>query len=111
MDIRVGISKEKYAKTVHLIKKLMKEMANGEIEPTRLEEAKTLIIEHNKKINDNLNSMIDQLVDINLFKFDDIDIEDEKIKKVTIEEIKEVSKKIVLDTIYMLHGGDKHGNN
>lgn len=111
MYINAGIDKEKANQTIKLIKKLMSEMKAGNFDAKRLEEAKTLRLEDMKTIVDGLNSLVDQREKINLFNYDDLDVEKEKLTKVSVDDIANVANKIKIDTIFMLRGGDINGNN
>jgi predicted Zn-dependent peptidase len=105
MYIRAGIDKEKYDKTVALVKEMMQEMMDGNFSEARIKEAKIALLEDIKAIIDNLSSMIDLCQTDNLLNFDDIKIARAKIRKVSADDIISVAKKIHLDTIFLLHGG------
>ena len=53
---------------------------------------------------DNMDSTIENMVAKDLLNLDDLETRREQIKKVTIEDIEKVSKKVYLDTIYLLRG-------
>lgn len=105
--IYAGIEKKDKSKCVKLVKKALKEMVNGEFSDEELENAKKNCISSLKMSIDtpsgNINSyLFHKLLDFPLF---DERIKD--IKSVTKEEIIKVAKKIKLNTIYLLSGGDK----
>ena len=105
--IYAGIEKKDKNKCVKLVKKALKEMVNGEFSDEELENAKKNCISSLKMSIDtpsgNINSyLFHELLDFPLF---DERIKD--IKSVTKEEIINVAKKIKLNTIYLLSGGDK----
>ena len=102
--ISSGISKENYSKVIKLIKKSMNDMLKGNIEDEDLKNAK---IEYKSAILecfDNMDKIIEYFYAKNLFNLDDFDKRIEEIDKVTIEDIKNISKKVHLDTIYLLKG-------
>ena len=105
--IYAGIEKKDKNKCVKLVKKALKEMVNGDFSDEELENAKKNCISSLKMSIDtpsgNINSyLFHESLDFPLF---DERIKD--IKSVTKEEIIKVAKKIKLNTIYLLSGGDK----
>ncbi len=102
--ISSGISKENFKKTLSLIKKEMKNMNRGKFDDEMLEQAKI-----------RYNSVIDEIYDYpvqiisayyasEVLKVDFPEIRKQKIMKVTKEDIVAISKKIKMDTIYLLEG-------
>lgn len=111
MLIRAGISKDNFTKTVKLIKKLMKEMENGEFDDESIEFAKNNYLSLLKEIEDNENAIIETYLAKDLLNLGDIEERKKEIMKVTKEEIIEVAKKVKIDTIFLLEGVlDNEGN-
>ena len=111
MLIRAGISKDSFEKTVKLIKKLMKEMENGEFTDENLEYAKNNYLSLLKEIEDNENAIMETYLAKDLLNLGDIEERKKEIIKVTKEQIVEVAKKVKIDTIFLLEGVmDNEGN-
>lgn len=102
--VNAGIDKSNFNKTVTLIKKEIKKMENGEFTEKQIEQAKTSYIEALKEIEDTQSGMISLYEGHTYLGFDLIKERAEKIKKVTKEDIIKVSKKMYMDTIYLLKG-------
>ncbi|MDD6224442.1 MAG: pitrilysin family protein [bacterium] len=104
MIIRAGITKENFNKTIKLIKKLMKEMEQGKFTEENIEFAKQNYLSLLKEIEDNENAIIETYLAKDLLNLGNIEERKEEIKKVTKEDIINVSKKVKMDTIYLLEG-------
>lgn len=104
MLIRSGISKENFDKTVKLVKKLMKEMENGDFTEENIEYAKQNYLSLLKEIEDNESAIIETFIAKDLLNLGDIEERKKEVMKVTKEEIIEVAKKVKMDTIYLLEG-------
>jgi predicted Zn-dependent peptidase len=109
--INAGISKEKACKTIKLIKKLMIEMEEGIIESEKLENAKIILIEDIKSIEDKQGVLINKCQAFELFNYENLDMAEERINSITIKNIKEFAKKVKMDTVFLLQGGDNNGGN
>jgi predicted Zn-dependent peptidase len=109
--INAGINKENVSKTIKLIKKLMAEMEKGIIEKERFENAKTVLIEDIKSIEDKQGALLAKCQLSELFNYESLDMAEERINSVTIEDIKEFAKKVKMDTVFLLQGGNNNGNN
>ncbi len=105
MHICAGISKENYEKAKEKILKEVDDMKKGNITDEELSSAKESFITRVKLDSDSQSNLL------NLFKnyiiFDE-EIDDEKIikkvKKITINDIVNLSNKLSLDVIYFLRG-------
>ena len=104
--ITSGIDKKDYKKAVSLIKKEIKNMSNGEFEKSDIEKAISTYLNSTEAIFDSPNAIINNLISTQYLDFDLIDERMKNIKLVTKEMIMEFSKKIHLDTIYLLEGGE-----
>ena len=111
MLIRAGISKDNFDKTVKLVKKLMKEMEQGNITDENIEYAKSNYLSLLKEIEDNENAIIETYLAKDLLNLGDIEERKKEIMKVTKEQIIEVAKKVKIDTVFLLEGVlDNEGN-
>lgn len=111
MLIRAGISKDNFSKTVKLIKKLMKDMEKGDFTEEDIQVAKENYISLLNEIEDNQDAIVETYLAKDLLNLGDIDERKEMIMKVTKEDIIKVSKKVKIDTIFLLEGvGQVEGN-
>ncbi|MGN1352928.1 MAG: insulinase family protein, partial [Bacilli bacterium] len=106
--IQSGISKENFKKVVSNIKKIMKNITKGDITEEELETVRTEYLSLLEEVNDNIDSILENYIATNLLNLDDFSVRKEKIKEVTVQDIINVSKKVHIDTIYLLEDG---GNN
>lgn len=104
--ISAGIDAKNFKKCTSLIKKQMKRISDGDISEEMIENAKTIYIEAKKELNDSVNGMIKNVSGHVELGYDLADVQQEEIKKVTKEDIVSLSKKIHLDAIYLLEGGE-----
>jgi len=104
--INAGINNKDFKKTVSLIKKEMKNMSNGMFTEKEIKSAIMTYLSTYKEIQDNENSVLVNYITTEYLKIDPIEIRQKQIKKVTKEMIIEVSKKIHLDTIFLLEGNE-----
>lgn len=103
--ISAGINKEQFKKCVSLIKKEITKMAKGDFSENDLKAAKITYINSLKEIEDSPSSIIKTFESHEYLGFDLLDERKDNILNVTKEDIIKFSKKIFLDTIYILEGG------
>lgn len=101
-----GINKESYDLAVKLIKEQFDNMSKGIIDDDELNRAKEDIISIIKSVEDKPLRLISDLASQTIFDLDDTEKRKKEILNVTIEDVKSISKKIKIDTIYLLHGGN-----
>lgn len=104
LSINSGIDNTNYKKAVELIKKIIKDIQNGNISEEEINNCKTLINNDFDAIDENAASIINYMIDVDTLKLDELDKRREKINKVTKEEIVNLSKKIKIQNIYLLEG-------
>jgi len=102
--ISSGISHDNFLKVIENIKLIMKNMSKNTITNEELENAKTEYLSILSESLDNIDSIVENMVAKDLLNLDDLNIRREEIMKVTIKDIENVSKKVYLDTIYLLRG-------
>ncbi|MDD4188017.1 MAG: insulinase family protein [Bacilli bacterium] len=90
-------------KAIKLIKQAIKDMTNN-ITKEELNQAKELIISALHMNMDNIGKIVDNYFYQNTSDLDDFETRIETFKKVTVEEIYSLSKKISVSTIYSLIG-------
>ena len=103
--ITSGINKENFDKTLSLIKKEMNDMQNGIFTDEEIENAKKYYLSLLEEALDNPNQIISSYYAMNLWQVDSIEKRKSEIKKVTRNDIINLSKKIFIDTVFLL-GGD-----
>ena len=105
MIINMGIDKKNYKKILKLIEKEIQDFNKGKISEELLESTKKILLSEIKNNSDNLGSIISYVIFKNLYGFS---LEDNEtiniINEIDIKDIQEFSKKIVLDTVFLLEG-------
>ena len=102
--IKAGINADNYNKALKLIKKQIKDMALGNFDITDIEKGKLAYISSLKELNDSASGLLSIYMSRYYVLADNYQNKIKNIKKVTYEDIKNISKKIKLDTIYLLKG-------
>lgn len=111
MIIKAGISKENFNTTIKLIKKLMKEMEEGNFTDENINVVKESYISLLKEIEDNENAIIETYLAKDVLNLGDIEERKKEIMKVTKEDIIKVAKKVKIDIIFLLEGVLEDENN
>ncbi len=102
--IQSGISYQNYDKVVNYIKKIMQGIRDGNVTEDELNTSRTEYLSMLEESLDNIDSIVENEIAKNLLNLDEVDVRKEEIKKVTLKDIINVSKKVHLDTIYLLKG-------
>ena len=100
--ITTGINKENYKLCIDAIKCEIKNIENGNFTSSHLENCKTLIKSILKESFDFQNTITEYYFGLSYLKLDNIERQIENIDKVTKEDIIEFSKKVKIDSIYLL---------
>lgn len=100
--ITAGINKNNYDKTISLIKEQVKDMDN--VTEHELKNAKKAFINGCRETFDSGGSIINAFVSHEYLNADLPKERIEKIKKITLNEVKNLNKKIHLDSIFFLEG-------
>lgn len=100
--ITTGINKENYKLCIDAIKCEIKNIENGNFTSSHLENCKTLIKSILKESFDFQNTITEYYFGLSYLKLDNIECQIENIDKVTKEDIIEFSKKVKIDSIYLL---------
>jgi predicted Zn-dependent peptidase len=106
LTVSSAINKESYEKTLKLIKAEFDNMAKGNISEEELNRAKEDMLSIIKIIEDRALHLLTNYCWQFLYGLDDIETRKKAFFTVTIDDLKNISKKIQLDTAYLLHGGD-----
>ena len=104
--ISSGIARKNADKAIKIIKKDLKEMEKGLFTEEQIEKAKSKYINSLNQTLENPLAITSSYYAMELMGIDDIETRKKEILKVTYKDIKELSKKIHLDTIYLLGGED-----
>lgn len=104
MIIRGGISRDNYSKTMELVKKIMSDISLGEFIEEDIRIAKEHYISVLNETEDNPDGIIDTYCANQLLDLGDIETRKKEIQKVTKDEIIEFSKKVHIDTVFLLEG-------
>lgn len=106
LTISSGINKESFDKTVKLIKTEINNMAKGNFDESDLKRAQQDIVNIIKNIEDKPYRLINNYSWQVLYDLDDIETRKKRVFDVTVDDVKKIGKKVHIDTIYLLHGGD-----
>ena len=101
--ISSGISKDNFVDVVKYIKKIMKNIGTT-ITEEELNNVKTEYLSILEETLDNMDSIVENMVAKDLLNLDDLQTRRNEIMNVTLDDIKNISKKVYLDTIYLLRG-------
>ena len=104
--INSGISKDNFLEVVKNIKSIMKNLTKNLVSNQELIDAKTEYLSIIDESLDNMDGIVENIIATDLLKIDEIEKRKEEVKKVTCEDILNVSKKVFIDTIYLLKGED-----
>ena len=102
--IRGGITSNKSEEAIKLIKKILKDLANGHISDELLDKAKEYYTSAIDDIIESSFQIIENYYMMELLGVDDLETKRKKMLKVTKEEVITVAKKTKLNTIYILKG-------
>ena len=104
--ITSGIAKSNMKKVVSLVKKELKNIQNGKITEDEIEKAKVKYISLVEEMYDYPSQIISYYYASEILNSDLPEERKKMVEKVTKEDIISVSKKIYIDTIYLLGGED-----
>ena len=102
--IQSGISDENFSLVVSNIKKIMKSIQKGEVSESELASVKMEYLSVLDESLDNIDSILENQIAADLLDLDDLETRRKEINKVLVEDIVNISKKIRIDTIYLLKG-------
>lgn len=106
LKISAGIDSKNFEKTVKIIKKQLKDLSLGKFTERDIKCAYMTYLSTFKEIMDNQDSLLTSYMSMEYLNLDTFDVREKKLKKVTKDMIINVSKKIMIDTIYLLE--DSH---
>jgi predicted Zn-dependent peptidase len=103
-----GINKENYEKALRLIRKQLKEIEKGNFDDKEIEKGQKEYINSTKNMEDSDEDIISTYLLKEIAGTDLLEEKVKKIKKVTKNDVIKISKKVKLNTIFLLHGGNKN---
>ena len=105
--IKAGIDSKNYDKTLKLIKKQIKDVSNGIFDDEEINKAKINMHAALFEVEDSQSGLINLYEAHEYLNYDLLEERKNNIDKVTREDVINLSKKIKLDTIYLLEGGNR----
>ena len=106
--IQSGISHVNFKKVVSNIKSIMKNIQNGDVTEEELKNVKVEYLSILEETNDNMDKIVENYIAADILDLDDYEIRKKMVETVTVDDIIAVSKKVFIDTIYLLKG-DNNG--
>ena len=111
MTVFAGIDASNFKKAVKLIKEEFKNMCEGNFDEDAIEKAKITYKNSLKELEDNPGAIINMYATKEYVDFDLISERFDKIDTVTKMDIINYAKKIHIDTVYLLEGGNNDEEN
>ncbi len=102
--INAGITKNNFKKTIGLVKKVIRELSKGNFTEEDMNKVKAEYTTALDDLLDSPNAIMEMYRVMQIMNYDDLDTRRAKIKEVTKKDILKFSKKIHLDTIFLLEG-------
>lgn len=106
--ISSGINPDSFKKCLKLIKKELKEIMKGNFSDNKIEEAKVTFASSLKEIKDSPRAILNTYISHEYMDTDFLEEREEKIQEVTKEDVVKFAKKVHIDTIYVLEGGEEN---
>lgn len=103
-----GIERKNFDKTLKIIKKTLKDIQNGKITDDDIKKCQTEYISSLDIASNIPTGLMDLTMSNHLKLADPIDVRKKKILEVTKEDIIKFSKKVSLDTVYLLEGKNEN---
>lgn len=105
INIYAGIDCDKFEKVHELIKENMKKIEEGNFSDEKIKSVKNTYNNSLINIEDSLISITENLESQIFIKSDDLETRKTEIEKITKKDIQNVAKKVHIDTIFLLEGG------
>ena len=105
--ISAGINARDFKKCLRLTKKEIKNMANGNFEDEKIDEAIITYLNSFKELKDSPSSLLGTYISHEYLDADVIEVREQEIKKVTKDMVVKFARKVHVDTVYVLEGSDE----
>ena len=105
-----GINFKNYKKALELMKSTLEDMKKGDISLNEIKDSKETIVSAITKNEDNIYSIVNDMVTSVIFNKIDIKTYKKEIITVTKKELVDLSKKLELDVVYLLKGVNHEDN-
>lgn len=105
--ITAGINASDFKKCLRLTKKEIKNMASGNFEDDKIDEAIITYLNSFKELKDSPSSLLGTYISHEYLDVDVIETREKEIKKVTKDMVVNFARKVHIDTVYVLEGSDK----
>lgn len=107
--IKAGINAYQYEETLSLINDELTKMRQGNIDESKMDNAKITYINGLTELEDSPDNIISLYASMEYLNADSIEERKTKIMQVTKDDIIKLASKIHLNTIYLLEGSDDNG--
>ena len=104
LEITAGIQSKNFEETVNLVKEAIQEIQDGKFTEEDIEKAQITYQSAWMEIMDSPFSILNMYLSHKYYQLDLMEKRIEQIKKVTIQDVIEISKKLQISTIYLLKG-------
>lgn len=108
--IKAGIDASNFKKSITLIKQELKNISQGKFDEKEIEAGIITYKNTFKEVEDSAFSILNAYTSCEYLNYDPIETRVKEIEKVTKEDIIKVSKKIHIDTIFLLEGAQYEEN-
>ena len=105
--ISAGINASDFKKCLRLTKKEIKNMANGNFEDEKIDEAIITYMNSFKELKDSPGALLGTYISHEYLDADVIEEREKSIKKVTKDMVVKFARKVHVDTVYVLEGSDE----
>ncbi len=108
ITINAGINNKDYEKAIELIKEQIESMADGNFSEEDVKKGIITYINSCKEINDSPIAIINNYISHEYLNTDLLEERMEQIKKVTKQDIIDLAKKVKINTIFLVEGGNEN---
>ncbi len=104
--VRAGINKKSGEKAIKLVRKEINNIAKGLIDETEIKNTITYFVNSLNEITNSPGSIMEYYVGKEYYNDDDINTQIANVQKINKQMIVDFAKKIYVDTVFLLEGGD-----
>lgn len=103
VEIQAGISADSYEKTLSLIQETIEKMTDT-IEEADIEKAIATYLSGCEEVADSQSAIVANYLSHEYLNNDLLEVKKKKIKEITVQDVKELAKKMYLDSVFFLEG-------